>query len=63
MTGILISMLSCAVVTAVSEEICGAIGRLEYAKWIKAGGISLTAGLGLGCVIKLIGQTRKAFGG
>lgn len=62
MTGILISMITSGVVTAVGEEICIALGKGELAKWVKAGGVSLTTGLGIGLVVKLINQVRSAFG-
>jgi hypothetical protein len=50
-------------VTAVSEEVLMSLGKGEYAKWVKVAGVSLTASLALGIVVKLISQTRKAFGG
>ena len=62
MTGILITMVSAGVITAVGEEILNAMGKGDIAKWIRVGGVSLTAGLGLGLVVKLINQTRAAFG-
>lgn len=63
MTGILVTMVSAGVITAVGEEVCNAMGKGDIAKWIKVGGVSLTAGLGIGLVIKLINQTKAAFAG
>lgn len=63
MTGILITMVSAGVITAVGEEVCTVLGKPEIAKWIKVGGVSLTAGLGIGLVIKLVNQTKEAFAG
>jgi hypothetical protein len=63
MTGILIGMLSAGIITAVGEDILNSIGHSEHAKWLKVGGVSLTASLGLGLIVKLISQTKKAFGG
>jgi hypothetical protein len=62
MTGILISMVSAGVVCAVGEEILVNLGKGEMAKWVRVGGGSLVAGLGVGLVIKLIGTVKKSFG-
>lgn len=62
MTSILITMVSAGVITAVGEEITLSLGKGDIAKWIKVGGVSLCAGLGLGLVIKLINQVKSAFG-
>jgi hypothetical protein len=55
-------MVSAGVITAVGEEITLSLGKGDIAKWIKVGGVSLCAGLGLGLVIKLINQVKSAFG-
>lgn len=62
MTGILITMISAGVITAVGEEVCSALGKPDIGKWIKVGGVSLTAGLGVGLVITLVNQVTEAFG-
>lgn len=62
MTGILITMVSAGVCTAIGEEITNAMGKGDIARWIKVGGVSLVAGLSVGLVIKLIGQVKSAFG-
>lgn len=62
MTGILITMVSAGVITCVGEEITNSLGKGDIAKWIKVGGVSLVAGLGLGLVVKLIQQAKSAFG-
>lgn len=41
MTGILITMVSAGVITAVGEEVCNSLGKGDIAKWIKVGGVSL----------------------
>lgn len=61
MTGILITMVSAGVITAIGEEVCNAMGKGDIARWIKVGGVSLTAGLGVGLVIKLVNQVTQAF--
>jgi hypothetical protein len=62
MTGILISMCTCGIITGVTEEILGSMGKTTEAKWIKVGGVSLTVSLGLGLVFKTISQLRKGLG-
>lgn len=62
MTGILMSMVSAGIITAVGEEVLNAMGRTDQAKWVRVGGASLTAGLGVGLVIKLVNQVKSAFG-
>lgn len=61
MTSILITMVSAGVITAVGEEICASMGKTDIAKWIRVGGVSLTAGLGVGLIIKLVRQVTEAF--
>lgn len=63
MVGIIISMVSVGVATAVGEEVLSAMGKVSEAKWVRVGGTTATAGLGLGLVVKLIGQVKSAFGG
>lgn len=62
MTGILITMVSAGVITAVGEEITNAMGKGDISKYIKLGGVTLVAGLSIGLVIKLINQVKSAFG-
>lgn len=61
MTNILITMISSGVITAIGDEVCSSLGRGDIAKWVRVGGISLTAGLGIGLVIKLVNQVKSAF--
>jgi len=61
MNSILITMVSAGVITAVGEEVCNSMGKGDIARWIKVGGVSLTAGLGVGLIIKLITQVTSAF--
>lgn len=63
MTSILITMVSAGVITAVGEEVCIAMNKGDIAKWIKVGGVSLTAGLAVGLVVTLISQVKDTFGG
>jgi Na+-driven multidrug efflux pump len=62
MNSILITMVGAGVITAVGEEVTNAMGKGDIARWIKVGGVSLVAGLGIGLVIKLITQVKTAFG-
>lgn len=62
-TGILVTMISAGVITAVGEEVCTVMNKPEIAKWIKVGGVTLTAGLGIGLVIDLLNKVKSAFGG
>ena len=61
MTSILITMVSAGVITAVGEEICIAMNKMEMAKWIKVGGVTLVAGLAVGLVIELIDKVKVTF--
>lgn len=63
MTGVLVTMVSAGVITAVGEEVCTILGKPEIGKWIKVGGVSLTAGLGIGLVVQLVNKTTSAFAG
>lgn len=62
MTGILIGMVSTGIVTAVGSEVLDSLQYSNMAKWVRVGGSSAVAGLGLGCVIKLITTVKKTFG-
>lgn len=62
-SSVLITMVSAGMITAVSEEICNAMGKGDIARWIKVGGISLCISLALGLAIKAINQAKMAFGG
>lgn len=61
-TGLLLTMVSCGVITAVGTKVCGILGETDIAQYVKVGGVSLTGIIAIGIVIQLISTVKKLFG-
>ncbi len=60
--GLLMGMVGAAVVSSVGEEISMALGKGDYAKWIKVAGTSLAITMGIGAVVTTINTVKSVFG-
>lgn len=57
-TGLIISMISCGVATAIGKKVCESLGENSIAQYISVGGTSLTGVIAIGVIINLLNKLK-----